>query len=49
MSAPVLKIDYIDQKSGCDLKKPRNLQEYAALEKKLDEIIDIVRDDETHP
>jgi len=56
MSIPNLAIDYIDQKTTHKFhfpisifKKPHNSKEYARLEKILDEIIDVVRDNEKHP
>lgn len=56
MRATKLKIDYIDKKSSREFhlpisvfKKPHNPKEYAILEKILDELIDTVRGDETHP
>lgn len=51
-----LAIDYIDQKSSHKIhlpitvfKKPSNAKEYAKLEKILDELINEVRDNSSHP
>ncbi|HSW70153.1 MAG TPA: hypothetical protein VLI69_08410 [Gammaproteobacteria bacterium] len=51
-----LKIDYVDQKSSREFhlpisafKRPRNAKEYAMLEKILDELIDTVKGNATHP
>jgi HTH-type transcriptional regulator / antitoxin HigA len=56
MKASALKIDYVDKKSSREFhlpisvfKKPQSAKEYSSLEHILDELIDIVRDDETHP
>ncbi|MBS0352119.1 MAG: transcriptional regulator [Proteobacteria bacterium] len=56
MSLQKLTIDYTDQKtehkfhfSVSIFKKPHNSKEYARLERILDELIDVVRDDEKHP
>ncbi len=56
MKARTLQIDYIDKKSAHEFhlpisvfKKPKNSQEYSALEKLLDELIDTVRNNEKHP
>ncbi|MDX1900809.1 MAG: helix-turn-helix domain-containing protein [Gammaproteobacteria bacterium] len=56
MSHPALKINYVDQKTKhafhfpiSVFKKPSNAHEYAKLEKILDQLIDVVRDDAKHP
>ena len=56
MRATTLQIDYKDQNSLREFhlpisvfKKPLNAREYSKLEKILDELIDTVRGDETHP
>lgn len=56
MSAAALAIDYIDTKTQHKFhlpisvfKKPANDKEYAKLEKVLDQLIDVVRDNEKHP
>jgi HTH-type transcriptional regulator/antitoxin HigA len=55
MSA-ALQIDYVDKKTAREFhlpitvfKRPRNAREYAALEKILDELIDAIQGDESHP
>lgn len=56
MRAKALEIDYTDQKTARKFrlpisvfKKPRNAEEYSILEALLDDLIDTVRGDETHP
>lgn len=56
MSMRALAIDYVDKKSEHKFhlpvsvfKKPSNASEYSNLEKILDELIDVVRDNEKHP
>src|SRR3990167_8702704 len=56
MRNAAIKIDFVDKKTKQEyhypidiFKKPSNDKEYARLEKILDELIDVVRDDETHP
>ncbi len=56
MSAPALKIDYVDKKTRHEFhlpvtifKKPSTEKEYADLERILDKLIDEVRGDEKHP
>lgn len=56
MSNTALKIDYVDQKTKqvfhlpiSVFKKPANASEYAKLEKILDQLIDVVRDNAKHP
>ncbi len=56
MSSAAIKIDFIDQKTKQEFhypidifKKPSNNKEYMRLEKILDELIDVVRDNEKHP
>ncbi len=56
MSNAAIKIDFIDKKTRREFhypihifKKPSNNKEYARLEKILDELIDVVRDNEKHP
>lgn len=56
MKSTALQIDYIDQKSACELhipisafRRPQNLKEYIALQKILDKLIDVVRGNEKHP
>lgn len=51
-----LAIDYIDQKTAHKFhipismfRKPHNSKEYAKLERILDKLIDVVRDNEKHP
>jgi HTH-type transcriptional regulator/antitoxin HigA len=51
-----LAIDYINQRSKHKFhlplsvfKKPKNDKEYSILEKILDQLIDEIRDDESHP
>lgn len=51
-----LAIDYIDPKTDHKFhlpvsvfKKPSTIKEYSRLEKILDQLLDEVRDDETHP
>lgn len=55
-SRAALAIDYEDKKTHHKFhlpisifKKPENSKEYAKLEKILDQLIDVVRDDEKHP
>src|SRR3990167_1559321 len=55
MRAKELAIDYVDQVSNHEFhlpisvfKKPKNLKEYAKLQKILDQLIDEVRDNEKH-
>lgn len=56
MNIPALSIDYIDENTHHEFhlplsafKKPESKAEYLTLEKLLDQIIDEVKDDETHP
>lgn len=56
MSILKLAIDYIDQKTAHKFhlpvsifRKPQNMKEYSRLERILDELIDVVRDNEKHP
>lgn len=56
MSMPALAINYVDQKTDHKFylpiylfKKPSNDKEYNELESVLNQLIDEVRDDETHP
>lgn len=56
MSASVLQIDYVNQKTAREFhlpvsvfKRPENQKEYAKLEKILDDLIDEVRGNEKHP
>lgn len=56
MSLKNLSIDYVDRKTANKFhfpvsvfKKPHNNKEYARLERILDTLIDVVRDDEKHP
>jgi HTH-type transcriptional regulator/antitoxin HigA len=56
MSMAALAIDYIDQRTDQKfhsplsiLKKPRNAKGYSKLEKILDKLIDVVRDNDKHP
>jgi HTH-type transcriptional regulator / antitoxin HigA len=54
MNMKALAIDYLDEQHKFHLplavfKKPTNMKEYAKLEKILDSLIDVVRDDDTHP
>jgi HTH-type transcriptional regulator/antitoxin HigA len=56
MNKSSLSIDYIDQKTEhrfhlpiSIFKKPDNLKEYAKLEKLLDQMIDVVKENTKHP
>lgn len=56
MNLQNLAIDYVDQKTAhkfhlpvAIFRKPHNSKEYARLERILDELIDVVRDNEKHP
>jgi HTH-type transcriptional regulator / antitoxin HigA len=56
MTMTALSIDYIDEHTNHQLhlplsvfKKPQNSAEYSILEKTLDQLMDEVRNDETHP
>jgi HTH-type transcriptional regulator/antitoxin HigA len=56
MSIPKLAIDYMDQKTAHKFhlpvsifRKPQNRKEYSRLERVLDKLIDVVRDNEKHP
>lgn len=56
MSSAAIKIDFFDKKTKQEFhysidvfKKPSNDKEYTRLEKILDELIDVVRDNEKHP
>lgn len=56
MRAKALQIDFTDKKSARKFqlpisvfKRPQNAKEYAVLEKILDELIDVVRNDEKNP
>jgi HTH-type transcriptional regulator/antitoxin HigA len=56
MNKSSLSIDYVDQRTDhrfhlpiSIFKKPSNLKEYTKLEKLLDQMIDVVRDDTKHP
>ena len=56
MRATTLQIEYKDKRSAREFhlpisvfKKPRNIKEYSALEKLLDDLIDTVRGNEKHP
>jgi HTH-type transcriptional regulator / antitoxin HigA len=56
MSIPKLAIDYFDQKTAHKFhlpvsvfRKPQNMKEYSRLERVLDKLIDVVRNNEKHP
>ena len=56
MSKGILKINYVNPITGCEFhfplsvfKKPINANEYAQLEKVLNELIDEVGGNEKHP
>lgn len=56
MSNAAIKIDFFDKKTKREFhypidvfKKPSNDKEYRRLEKILDELLDVVRDNEKHP
>lgn len=56
MTMTALSIDYIDERTNhrfhlplSVFKKPKNREDYSRLEEILEQLIDEVRDDETHP